>query len=155
MSSGSVLSSRSYLIDKTRVVLIWRGAGVVSGFLLDAAILAWFGMGTQTDAFFAALTIPFLIDGTISVQFTQVIVPMLAGVRQKGGEEAASAYLSNVITVWMVLVSILAGLAMTLSRFIMPLQVPGWSATATGVRTGGTAQWCIVLSAPLLVIIVS
>jgi putative peptidoglycan lipid II flippase len=133
MSSGSDLSSRRYLIDKTRVVLIWRGAGVASGFILDAAILAWFGMGMQTDAFFAALTIPFLIDGTISVQFTQVIVPMLAGVRQQEGEAAASAYLSNVITVWMVVVSMLAALAMMLSKLIMPLQVPGWTATATGM----------------------
>src|SRR5437867_2046202 len=70
--STASLGSKKYLVEKTRTVLIWRATGVLTGFVLDAAILAWFGMGNQTDAFFAALAIPFLIDSTLSVQFTQV-----------------------------------------------------------------------------------
>ncbi len=119
--------SRDYLIEKTRTVLLWRGLGVASGFVLDAAILARFGLGFQTDAFFAGIAIPFLIDATLSVQFTQVIIPMLAAIRKGSGEQAASSYLSNVISVWLLLVSALAGMGMAISKLIIPWQVPGLS----------------------------
>jgi len=67
-------SEKSLLIQKTSVITLCRATGVVTGLLLDALILAVFGLGKETDAFFAALTIPFLIDGVLSVQFTQVLI---------------------------------------------------------------------------------
>jgi putative peptidoglycan lipid II flippase len=130
VEKNPAFGSRSYLVEKTRIVLLWRSAGVLSGLVIDAAILAFFGLGQQTDAFFAALAIPYLIDSTLAIQFTQVIVPVMAGIRQESGEPSVHAYLNNLITIWLLGVSCLAGVGMALAKLIIPLQVPGLSAQA-------------------------
>src|SRR2546426_8623746 len=111
---------KNYLIRKTGVVSICRAAGVLSGLILDAVILASFGLGQATDAFFAALAIPILIDGTLSIQFTQVLVPILASIRKESGPESGWRFLSNLITVWLLAVSLVAGAAMAIAVYIIP-----------------------------------
>jgi len=139
--------NNEYLVRKTGIVSVCRVVGVLSGLVLDAGILAFFGLGQQTDTFFAALAIPFMIDAILTVQFTQVIIPMVAGVRKKSGEAAASSYLSNVITVWLVAVSALAGVGMAVSKLVMPLQVPGWPAPA--IATAASMNMILVWLVPL------
>ena len=53
--------NNDYLVRKTGIVSVCRVVGVLSGLVLDAGILAFFGLGQQTDTFFAALAIPFMI----------------------------------------------------------------------------------------------
>src|SRR5438093_9079339 len=91
---------RSHLIRNTGVVSICSTAGVLSGLILDAVILASFGLGKQTDAFFVALAIPILIDGTLSIQVTQALVPILASLEKESGSGSAWDFLSNLITIW-------------------------------------------------------
>src|SRR5207253_6434368 len=72
---------------------------------------------------------------------------MVAGVRKESREAAASSYLSNVITVWLVAVSALAGVGMAVSKLVMPLQVPGWPAPA--IATAASMNMILVWLVPL------
>src|SRR5947207_4375714 len=113
---------KNYLIRKTGVVSTGRAVGVLSGLILDAVILAVFGLGKEMDAFFAALAIPILIDGTLSIQFTQVLVPILASVQKETGQRSAWDFLSNMITVGLLGVSLLSCAGMAVALYIMPLK---------------------------------
>ena len=139
---------RSHLIRKTGIVSICRTAGVLSGLILDAVILASFGLGKQTDAFFVALAIPILIDGTLSIQVTQALVPILASLEKESGPNSAWDFLSNVITVWFLVVSVLTCAAMAVAVYVIPLQVPGLDAEAIHMasKLNMLLVWLIPLS---------
>ena len=139
---------KAYLIKNTSIVSVCRIVGVVAGLILDAVILAWFGIGSATDAFFAALAIPFLIDGTLSIQFTQVLVPLLASLRKECGPEGVWTFLSNLINIWLLAASVVACAAMAMSIYIIPLQVPGLNSTALGLagHMNMLLAWLIPLS---------
>ena len=61
-------TSRHYIFKNASTTAALSGLGVVSGLILDAMILSAFGVGSQTDAFFTALTIPLLIANVFLIQ---------------------------------------------------------------------------------------
>src|SRR5438128_2416167 len=140
-------SEKRYLIRNTSIVSVCRSVGVLTGLILDAVILASFGLGNETDAFFAALAIPFMIDGTLSIQFTQVLVPLLASIEKESGMATAWGFLSNLITIWLLAVSLVACLGMALAVYIIPLQVPGL--TFGAIRMAGHMNMLLVWLIPL------
>ncbi len=119
------ISDKAYLIKNTSIVSLCRGIGVLTGLFLDAVILAWFGLGQETDAFFAALTIPFLIDGIVNVQFVQVLVPTLTSIHKELGAKSLWSFFSNLITIWLLTVSGVACVIMAVATSIIGMQVPG------------------------------
>ena len=137
-----------HLFRKSGVIASCRVIGVLTGFALDAAVVAFFGFGGKTDAFFAAVAIPFLIDATINTQFSQVLIPMLATLQKEKGSNASNAYLSNVISVWVVAVSALAAIAMALSPFVVPSLVPGMNSDSiqVAVRLTAILVWLVPIS---------
>src|SRR2546428_6486458 len=100
-------------------------AGTASGFLLDALILAVFGVGNPTDALSAALTIPLIIGSVLRGQVPKVLIPVFTYHRVQDSESIAWDLLRNLVTTsFFVLVGIsIVGVA--LSGAIMPLQMPG------------------------------
>ena len=147
-ASAAMVPTPRYLIRNTGVVSIGRIAGVLSGMGLDAAILAFFGLGNATDAFLAALTIPILIDGTLSIQVTQVLVPVLASTEKESGRGSGWTLLSNLVTVWLLVASGVSGIATAIAVYIIPLQVPGLASDTLhlAIRMNMLLVWLIPLS---------
>src|SRR5205823_14233724 len=85
----------NYLIRNASVTSLLRGIGVVSGLVLDATILAYFGLGKETDALFASMAIPLLIASALDNQTPKVLVPVLTHSFETEGEEATSDLLSR------------------------------------------------------------
>jgi putative peptidoglycan lipid II flippase len=119
------MSDTRYLIRNTAIVSFWRGGAVVAGFLLDAYVVATFGLGHETDAFFVALAIPALIDGTIGVQVTQALPPILASVRADTGFDSAVRFLNALTALWVVTACLGAALVTAVAGVIVTLQAPG------------------------------
>ena len=120
------LSLNRYLIRNASITSLLRGTAVLSGFILDAIILAYFGLGKETDALFASMAIPLLISSALDNQAPKVLVPVIAHSFEKDGEEATWDLLRKIITVTgAILLSLSIGLAYT-GRILMPLQVPGF-----------------------------
>jgi putative peptidoglycan lipid II flippase len=115
----------NYLFRNASITATLAGAGAVSGLILDALILFTFGAGYQTDAFFAALTVPTVLNGVLSIQCPKVLVPAFSEYFSRNEHAKAWALLRELLTPFvLVLLGIwLAGIG--LSAVIVPLQIPG------------------------------
>jgi len=118
-------SAWHYIFKNARTTATLGGLGVVSGLILDALILSAFGAGPQTDAFFAALTLPLIIINVFSIQGPKVLIPVFSEYFHRDDHAAAWGLLRNLFTtafcglvgVWL--------LGVTLSAILVPLQIPG------------------------------
>src|SRR5215471_17824073 len=116
--------STKYLIKNASISTIWRALGIVSGAVLDATILAHFGLGSETDALFAALAIPTLITSALEIQSPKILIPAFTRCTEDEGNEAASELVSSLITTF---AAILCGGAVCLSifaHFLIRVQAP-------------------------------
>lgn len=111
-------------------------AGVVTSVALDALVMALFGLGWLTDAYFVAATIPMAIISMMSVLASKVIQPMFITAREQSGPEEGWHFLNLLVTIgtWLaVLLGVLCGI---LSPLIVRIQAPGFGpeAVATSVK---------------------
>jgi murein biosynthesis integral membrane protein MurJ len=126
----SAKSYGSYLARKSGVSLFGQGIGTVTGLALDATILAFFGVGLDTDALFAALALPAVFTDTLEVQLPKVLVPILLGSAARQGSAAADRLL---LSIGVVMTSLFAGLALVgvwCASWLVAIQVPGFSQEA-------------------------
>src|SRR6266487_7192345 len=72
--------------------------GIATGVLLDAIIMGMFGLGSQSDAYFIAITIPLVAITIMSLQASRVIQPLFISKREREGEKQAWSFLSLMIT---------------------------------------------------------
>ena len=114
-----------YLFKNASIITILSGAGVACGLALDALILAVFGVGTQTDAYFAALALPLLIVNTLAIQGPKVLIPVITQSLGQQGREATWDLLRNLITTAAAALMGIAALGMLLAGLLMPAQIPG------------------------------
>jgi putative peptidoglycan lipid II flippase len=117
--------SRHYLFRNAGITAALSGAGAATGLALDALILFTFGVGYRTDAFFAALTIPTLLGGVVSIQSPKVLIPVFSGFFERNEHGDAWALLRNLLTTCLLLFVGVALAGVTLSGIIVPLEIPG------------------------------
>lgn len=65
---------------------------VVMAVLFQWVLLIILGLGKDTDALFAALTLPQLFSTVIASALTQVLVPLLAGESEEDARRTAWSY---------------------------------------------------------------
>jgi len=118
-------STWHYLFKNASTTATLGGLGVVSGLILDALILSAFGVGSQTDAFFTALTVPLLITNVLSAQGPKVLIPVFSEYFRHHDHAAAWDLLSNLLTTAFCALVGICLLGVTLSAIIVPLQIPG------------------------------
>ncbi len=111
------------LLRRSTTVSLFTGLGVAAGFAVDVLVVARFGIGAETDAFFAAYTLPFiLVTSLAAVQ--PVLVSVLAGHRD---DESAFSALLNAAGLLALLAT---GLGVWLARPLVTLTAPGFDAAA-------------------------
>ena len=120
-----LIGSASYFAVNASLITVLRGFGVASGLVLDAVVAGFFGLGHQTDAYFAALAVPYLIASTVETQAAKVLVPFFAQGFERNGREATWSQLRNLIATGGVLFSVLAGTLTVGAWLLLPAQVPG------------------------------
>lgn len=64
-----------------------RLGGLLTGFGLDAVILALYGIGHKTDAFLWAFTLPRMLSGLLETRAQQVLVPTFNGLINSSNED--------------------------------------------------------------------
>jgi putative peptidoglycan lipid II flippase len=118
-SSGQVGGDRP-LLRRASTVSAFTTLGVAAGFLLDVLLVARFGIGAQSDAFFGGYTIP-LILVTTTMAISPVFVTILAGLRDDG---TAFGVLLNAAGLVSLAVAVLGAL---LARPLIEITTPGFS----------------------------
>jgi len=129
---ASQSQSQHRMVKIAGLTAAMAAVGAAAGLALDALILFRFGAGSQTDAYFAALVIPALLNGFVSIQGPKILVPVFSILFHEQ-EEHAWALLRNLLTIGGLAfaVATLAGVA--LAGIVMPLQVPGLAPDAVGL----------------------
>jgi putative peptidoglycan lipid II flippase len=119
------LLTHNYLIRNASINAFWRGLGVISGTILDAAILAYFGLSGDTDALFAGLAIPYLLTSALDLQAPKILVPVLTRRTEEAGEKATVELVRILVTTFGVFLCAASLLLAALAHILMPLQAPG------------------------------
>jgi len=85
------------LVRDTINTTLWSIAGKAVGFLIPFFIAAWFGISSQTDAFFFGYSLIMLLVTIFSPVLESIIVPFIAETRIKG--ENVGLFVGNVLGV--------------------------------------------------------
>src|SRR5437867_11789083 len=112
---------RSYLYKNASIAAFWAGLGVASGAILDAVIVAVFGLGRETDALFASMAIPFLVGSTLDVQTPKILIPALTHCLTQEGEEATCEFVRNLISTAVLILLCFSILVSACAGVMMPL----------------------------------
>jgi peptidoglycan biosynthesis protein MviN/MurJ (putative lipid II flippase) len=90
--------SGNYLLRNASITATLAAAGAATGLVLDAIIVYTFGADYHTDALFAAMTIPALLTGVLSIQSPKVLVPIFSDLfdRRAEGKRGRSCAASHV-----------------------------------------------------------
>jgi len=107
------------LLRRSTTVTLFTALGVVAGFVVDLLIVARFGVGIATDAFFAAYTLPFILVTTLAA-IQPVLVTVLSGCR---GDDTAFGALLNLVGLAALMVT---GGGMVAARPLIAVTAPGF-----------------------------
>src|SRR5690625_1664552 len=112
-------------------------ASRIVGFVREAVVAFFLGVGAHTDVFQAAFRAPNLLqnllgEGTISAAF----IPVYSRMIQEGREEEAGRFAGAIFSILLVVVSILVLLGILLARPIVSILVPGYVGDAAAVAEG-------------------
>jgi putative peptidoglycan lipid II flippase len=135
-----------YLIKNTGITSICAASGALSGMVLDATVVGLFGVGGQTDAFFAALAVPLLISAAIEAQGYQVVVPLITQSLEMEGVEKTWTWMGNLLTTSVLVIAPLCLVGLALGPMLLPLQIPGLPAdiVRTSIGLNAILSWLVL-----------
>lgn len=123
-------------LRKNAAIVTLMGAfSLASGVILDGIIVAIFGLGTNTDSYYIAATIPLALTTVIHLQTGKVIQPLFIHSRVTGGAQAGWQFLRQVITVGTLVVFIVGAACALCSSQIVQLQSPGQNQSTRALAT--------------------
>jgi putative peptidoglycan lipid II flippase len=119
------------LLRRATTVSAFTALGVAAGFLVDVLLVARFGIGSHTDAYFGAYTVPLILISSLSA-VSPVLVTILAGYR---GDDSAFSVLLNAAGLATLGVAVLGAL---LAGPIVAVITPGFSPATAAQAVGLT-----------------
>src|SRR5580704_8916694 len=96
--------------------------GMVTGVVVDAIVIAMFGLGWQTDAYYISFTIPYVLITIMNLQSTRVVQALFIARREKQGEAEAWSYLSLIMTGGLIVAALICLVGVVLSPLIIHAQ---------------------------------
>ena len=135
---------RRALVRSSSGIAILAGAGVLSGFVVDATMAALFGADAGTDAFFIAATIPFALASLLLASVNQVIVPVVHRWFDEVSEAEALRRVGALLGTALAVGIAVAALGAALSPVLPILLAPGAS---PGTRDAAIAMTALLFAA--------
>jgi putative peptidoglycan lipid II flippase len=120
-----VNENRRGLARTSSGIAVFAGAGVLSGFLVDATMAAIFGAGARTDAFFIAATLPFALASLLLASTNQVLVPLVNEWFRGSQEHEALARVGNLLGAGLVIGAATVIIGVLLAPLIPSVIAPG------------------------------
>ncbi len=116
----------STLYRAATIVFVFNLLSKVLGFVRDAALAAFFGAGSATDAYMIAYTLPYSLQAVLGMAFLTVMVPFLTGHLIQGKREEAFR-VTSVVMNWIGLVLLgMVALGMVFAGPLTGLLAPGF-----------------------------
>ena len=120
--------SRGYLVRNATIISVMSFLGILTGLVLDALIVAFLGLGAETDAFFLAYAIPFIFITLLGLQAKKVLLPLFINMKETKGECEAWHFLNVVLNAGFSILCLIAITGILASPFLVRLQAPGYDA---------------------------
>ncbi|HEX6844269.1 MAG TPA: lipid II flippase MurJ [Actinomycetota bacterium] len=120
------------LLRQSGTTSVAAAAGVASGLVLDAAILAAVGASAVGDAFFAAATIMLAIVSIVTVAANQALVPAISTWLVEKGEPESWRLTSATLHLTAALGVLLVAVTIPLAEPLMALTLPGVDEATVG-----------------------
>ncbi|MEG0371775.1 MAG: murein biosynthesis integral membrane protein MurJ [Clostridium sp.] len=119
----------------TLIVMITLFISRILGFVREVIVANIYGASVETDAFFAAFTIPdvmfnLLIAGALSSGFMPVFTSYLANDEEDKAWKSASSF----ITISIIFIIVFNIVGITFSKYLVPLVAPGMLKTTGGFQ---------------------
>ncbi len=121
--------------------------GVGCSLLVDALVVAYFGLGWNTNTYFVAMTVPMLLATALALQASQVVQPLFIHTREEEGEQPGWDVLNLIITTSTGIVFILAVLGVLSSALLIRTQSPGLDERSLALAT--RLSWLFFLILPM------
>ena len=118
------------LVSIASAVLLIRLMGMVN----QVIVTGRFGAGAQMDAYFVAVSLPFLLSDMIKSSIETSVVPVYARLRTRGGREEASKLFSTLLNLLM-----MGAIVFSLIFFLFRRQIVFFSAPGLDVNRAGIA----------------
>src|SRR5262245_16918654 len=142
-------SSRVHTLGRNALSTAFAGGlGVACTVAVDALVLALFGLGWMSDAYFLATTVPLTLTTALTVQAWVVVQPLFIHERESAGEQSGWRVLNLMITTSAMIVFILAVVGVLLSPTLIRTQAPGLDSPALVLAT--RASWVCFLILPIV-----
>jgi len=131
------------LVRDTIKTTIWSTLGKAAGFLIPFFIAAWFGVSSETDAFFFAYGLILFLSGIFAPVVESVIVPYIAEARTNN--EDVGKFVGNILCVSGVGLLVLAGLFILVTKPVLSV------ITRFDGQTLGLVHRLLIETAPLII----
>ena len=115
------------VLRDSMVISGFNALGVGGALLVDVALAAKYGLGTNTDALFLALTIPQLLTTVLGTATNPVVVPLLSRTRVDSGEKECWKLFSNLINLSTISLALIAVAGTVCSGVLISVSAPGLS----------------------------
>ena len=121
--------SHRSLVRSTSIISLGTLGSRILGFLRDIILARLMGTGMQADAFFVALKIPNLFRDLVGEGATNAaVVPVMSEYKEKKDPQAFWHFVSVILALSLVVLSVLTILGILLSPLIVRMIVPGFMA---------------------------
>ena len=120
-------SGAAGLVRQSGLTSVTAGLSIMSGLLLDAAIAARFGTGTESDAFFVAARIPTGLTAIVLSSAAQTLVPSFSLWLVRKGQAQASRSISLVLTAVLLISAAVSLVGVATAGAITRVAAPGLS----------------------------
>lgn len=115
-----------HAIRSVFIILIFTLLSKVMGFFRELTIAAKFGLGTDTDTFFMAISAISMIGNVIIVSLNTTFIPVLTEAETKEGKVKKNAHANNALTISLLLSLVLFVIVEISAPIIVKIIAPGF-----------------------------
>lgn len=122
----TMVITKNKLIEIGIIITLANILGKILGFIKDILMSYYYGASGETDAFFLAMSLPFLILGVFTSGTDSVIIPQYKRIMCNSGREQADMLFSNIINSFIVISLIFSFVIFLFPDVLVSLFAPGF-----------------------------
>lgn len=115
------------IIKHTFIIFIIIALGKLLAFLRDIFVSYFYGSNYETDAYFAANSIPSVIFAAIIASITGLLIPNYLSILKKSSKEVADGFVSKLLVLGIVISFGLSLIAMFYMKYLIGMVAPGFN----------------------------
>lgn len=120
------LSKKSQATKTVMMLAVFSFLSKILGFVREALIASKYGAGSNTDAFFLALTTIGMFAGVVTNSVGTTLIPVLSEVEQKEGKEGKQNHLNNFVNIISIASVIMTAIAIVFAPVLLKVLAVGF-----------------------------